>query len=162
MSLLPCSTGLPRVSSPLVALFCAALLAGCGDAALELQGGGQLPLEELRGRTLVLNYWAVWCAPCREEIPVLNALDARDDVVVLGVDFDRHETGQLEDVLRRMDIQFAQLAESAEARWNIGRPTGLPVTYIIDGGRRVVTQLRGPQTAASLEAALPRRAVAGS
>ena len=37
----------------------------------------------------VVNYWAIWCKPCREEIPELNQLNQIDNVVVLGVNFDR-------------------------------------------------------------------------
>ena len=143
--------------------FLALLLAGlsaCSDSddaqPLQLHGGQSLPLAALQNKTLVVNVWAPWCAPCRDEIPELNALHAEEEgIVVLGIDFDRHAPDELPAVLQLMGITFPQLAESAEARWNLQRPGGLPVTYIIDEGVQVVAQLRGPQTRESLLAAIP-------
>ena len=52
-----------------------ACLHGCGgEPAAELADGGSLRFAERTGQWLVINYWAEWCAPCREEIPELNEL----------------------------------------------------------------------------------------
>ena len=58
-------------------------------AAVGLQSCTQ-PVDELpgAGRWRVINYWAIWCAPCREEIPELNALDDRTDLMVFAVNYD--------------------------------------------------------------------------
>lgn len=57
--------------------------------ALADLGGKQWNLAELRGKVVVLNFWATWCAPCVEELPILNALadEAGDSLVVLGVNY---------------------------------------------------------------------------
>jgi thiol-disulfide isomerase/thioredoxin len=51
--------------------------------------GKQWKLADLRGKVVVLNFWASWCSPCVEELPILNKLaaDAADKVVVLGVNY---------------------------------------------------------------------------
>jgi hypothetical protein len=55
------------------------------DFAFTFAGGETRRLSDLRGTKVVLNFWATWCAPCEEEMPDLQRIDARDDVVVLGV-----------------------------------------------------------------------------
>jgi len=55
------------------------------DFAFTFAGGETRRLSDLRGAKVVLNFWATWCAPCEEEMPDLQRIDARDDVVVLGV-----------------------------------------------------------------------------
>lgn len=47
--------------------------------------GSPIRLASFRGQTVVVNFWASWCVPCRKEFPLLAQVDARDDVVVLGV-----------------------------------------------------------------------------
>ena len=55
------------------------LFQGCGDSSHSLPGAGQWR---------VVNYWAIWCAPCREEIPELNALDRNAEFLVYAVNYD--------------------------------------------------------------------------
>lgn len=55
--------------------------------ALVALDGSTVKLESLRGKVVVVNFWASWCAPCIEELPVLNDLADGDKVVVLGVNF---------------------------------------------------------------------------
>ncbi|MDW8215694.1 MAG: TlpA disulfide reductase family protein [Roseiflexaceae bacterium] len=55
------------------------------DFAFTFANGETRRLSDLRGAKVVVNFWATWCAPCEEEMPDLQRLDARDDVVVLGV-----------------------------------------------------------------------------
>jgi cytochrome c biogenesis protein CcmG, thiol:disulfide interchange protein DsbE len=47
--------------------------------------GHAVSLRDYRGQTVVLNFWASWCIPCRHEFPLLAQIDARDKVAVLGV-----------------------------------------------------------------------------
>ncbi|HVE95210.1 MAG TPA: TlpA disulfide reductase family protein [Acidimicrobiales bacterium] len=49
--------------------------------------GEKVRLRDFRGQTVVVNFWASWCTPCRKEFPLLAQLDKRDDVTVLGVVF---------------------------------------------------------------------------
>lgn len=119
------------------------------DEGIRLSDGSLLAAEELRDQALIVNYWAEWCTPCREEIPVLNALHQEKGVTVLGVDFDRHTQAELDQVMERMQIRFPQLADSPETLWQAARPKGLPHTLLIVEGR-IVRVLEGPQTRESL------------
>ncbi len=55
------------------------------DFTFTFAGGETRRLSDLRGSKVVVNFWATWCAPCEEEMPDLQRLDERSDVVVLGV-----------------------------------------------------------------------------
>lgn len=127
-------------------------LAGCGAPDLGLDQHGQLVTpESLQGQWLVINYWAEWCAPCRKEIPELNALPEQiDRVRVLGVNFDGLQGEALLRAADAMGIQFTVLAEDPAARFDLP-PTGvLPVTYLVDEHGQMREQLLGEQTAESL------------
>lgn len=134
----------------------ALLVLACSRESLPLASGETLSLSQLQDKTLLVNVWAEWCAPCREEIPELNAMMEASDLIVVGIDFDRHPADKLPSVLSRMGIAFPQLAAEAEARWSLAPPTGLPVTYLIDEGRQVRAILKGPQTRHSIRDALAK------
>ncbi len=108
-------------------------------------------LSELRGRWVVINYWAEWCKPCIKEIPELNEL-AREypDVAVVGVNFDGAEGEELANQISQLGIAFPILAEDPAARLGIPRPAVLPTTLILDPQGKLAHTLVGPQTLESL------------
>ena len=65
------------------------------------------------GKTLVINYWAIWCAPCRKEIPELNELarDHAESVIVLGVNFDGSQGEILASEIEKLGIEFDNLPD---------------------------------------------------
>ena len=110
----------------------------------------------LEGKWLVLNYWAVWCAPCREEIPELNAFArARaEDVIVYGVNYDGAQGGELRAQAAELGIGFPLLRGDPAAVLGYAAPTALPTTIIIAPGGEAHARLLGPQTKSSLARAL--------
>ncbi|MHC5351875.1 TlpA disulfide reductase family protein [Pseudomonas sp. A46] len=132
-------------------------LAGCSDDVGVDQHGQKVAVERLEGQWLVINYWAEWCAPCRTEIPELNALAEQQKdkgVKVLGVNFDGLQGEELSDAVDKMGIRFTVLAEDPAARFELPRSEALPVTYIIDTQGKVRERLMGEQDAAGLTARL--------
>ncbi|NWL78148.1 peroxiredoxin [Pseudomonas taiwanensis] len=128
-------------------------LAGCSDDVGVDQHGQKVAVERLEGQWLVINYWAEWCAPCRTEIPELNAFaeQQRDKgVKVLGVNFDGLQGDELGDAAKKMGIQFTVLAEDPSKRYDLPRSEALPVTYIIDAQGKMRERLLGEQSAAGL------------
>jgi len=133
------------------------------DFQLADRNGQLRSLSEWDGKILVVNFWATWCAPCRREIPMLNAL-ARDhhdrglEVIGIAVDF-------REDVLKFLDatpIDYAVLIgeqDGMDAARAFGMETiGLPFTAFIDGSGRIATvhvgELHRPQADLILSAVL--------
>jgi thiol-disulfide isomerase/thioredoxin len=97
----------------------------------------------------VVNYWAIWCKPCREEIPELNQLNQIDNVVVLGVNFDRKVGEALVSDAAELGIEFT-IIDDPSPRLDITRPSVLPTTLILSPDGDLVATLVGPQTAESI------------
>ncbi len=133
------------------------ILAGCSEVPelADLQGH-PLTLKQDDHSWLVVNYWATWCDPCREEIPELNSLSAaKNDIRVWGVDFDsvspatslKELTGKVE----QMGIAFPVVSPATVVNLGISLPSVLPATYILDTRGQLKKQLFGPQTQFALE-----------
>ena len=111
-----------------------------------LDGKGDLAIESLRGKTVVLNFWASWCGPCRDEMPLLQQASQRwqgKNVVFLGVDvkdFRRDARAFLE----RFGVTYANVYDGKGS--TIGRygVTGYPETYFIDAAGKIRYRIAGP------------------
>lgn len=126
--------GLPGVSVAQVAF--PAPQAGHPAPALSLPGlrGGTVSLNSLRGKVVVLNFWATWCSPCKSEMPMLQHWYhsmQRKGVVVLGVDQQesRKDVGPF---VRQLHVTYPIALDTdgvASARFDVA---GLPTTLVID------------------------------
>lgn len=130
--------------------------AGAGPESIALLDGNALPLADLEGRWVFVNYWAEWCAPCREEIPELNALQAEegDRVLVLGVNFDQLPVDVMGPQAEKLGIRFAVAAEDPRDLLGITLPEVLPSTYVFDPEGRKKGVLIGPQNLDQLRRAM--------
>lgn len=124
-------------------LLTAGLLAGCGGTEQAAAPAG----DDWSGRWVVINYWAEWCAPCREEIPELNRLDREHgaEVAVLGVNYDGLTGERLQRLAEEMGIEFRLLEEDPRERWGEPQPSVLPSTLIVNPDGKLVDVLVGPQ-----------------
>jgi thiol-disulfide isomerase/thioredoxin len=94
--------------------------------------GKQWNLADLRGKVVVLNFWASWCGPCVEELPILNALaqDAGDGLVVLGVNY-KEPSWNIERFTREHQFHYPVLLDKSGdhfKRWTSGV---MPTTVLI-------------------------------
>ena len=140
------------------------LLAACSPGSTLLADGTHADWSHWQGRPLVLNYWAEWCAPCRHEIPELNALHrerAETGTVILGVNYDRITGEDLTALVDRMGIEFPVLVEDPRRRWDYPLPEVLPTTVIVGRDGEVREILVGPQTRESIRAAVRPPSPAG-
>jgi cytochrome c biogenesis protein CcmG/thiol:disulfide interchange protein DsbE len=122
-------------------------------------------LAELRGTPLVLNFWASWCAPCREEGPLLERawLRARGrGVLLLGLDM-QDVTGDARDFARQLGITYLNVRDRGNDIARSYGVTGLPETFFISAGGRVVGHVVGAaspeQLRDGIEAAVAGRPV---
>jgi len=122
-------------------VFVALCLQGCTQPVDQLPGAGQWR---------VINYWAIWCSPCREEIPELNALNDSSELVVYAVNYDGQRGAALESQAAEMGINFSLLEQDPGAVLGIERPRVLPTTLLVNPQGAVTDTLVGPQTQESL------------
>lgn len=130
-------------------------LIGCGPETWVDQHGKRIEQQSVTSRWLIINYWAEWCGPCRDELPELNALSVeRPDIAVVGINFDGLTGEQLLEVSEMMNIRFPVLDDEFAVALGVGKPSVLPTTYIVAPGGKPSIALQGPQSAESLLAVI--------
>ncbi len=122
---------------------------------------GRLALGELRRSPVVLNMWASWCIPCREEAPILNASARahRGDVTFVGIDVRDLRSDAL-DFLREFRVPYVALRDPEDRTSRAYGLTGVPETYYLDATGRIVAHSPGAITRSTLEAGI-RQAIQG-
>ena len=127
------------------------MLSSCGQSS-EDSSAAEFSMESYKGKWLILNYWAEWCAPCIKEIPELNTLDSdySEDLDVLAVNFDHIKGQALIDLTKRMGIDFDFVEQDPADILRLSRPASLPTTYIFGRDGKLHAKLVGPQTIASI------------
>lgn len=128
------------------------------DFTLTLFGGGEFTLSEHRGEVVVINFWASWCDPCRDEAPFLErAWRKRKDqgVMFIGVDYLDSEKEALA-YLAEFDITYPNGPDLASKISQQYRITGVPETFIVDQEGDIVFFKPGPMTEEELLGELAR------
>jgi cytochrome c biogenesis protein CcmG, thiol:disulfide interchange protein DsbE len=111
-----------------------------------LEGGSTAALGDYRGRVVVLNYWASWCAPCRQESPLLQRWHERISArggTVLGVD-SLDVTADARAFVRTFRLTYPMLRDrdgDTQKRFGV---TGYPETLVVDRRGRIAALQRGP------------------
>jgi thiol-disulfide isomerase/thioredoxin len=137
-------------------VFTILLLMACSQPTPDNDQPGIVSNLRPDGRWVVINYWAIWCFPCREEIPELNefARQEQSRVAVYAVNFDEKQGEELLVQANELAIDFPLLAADPAQQLGYPRPTVLPTTVVINPEGMVVARLIGPQSVDSLTATL--------
>jgi peroxiredoxin len=104
------------------------------DFTLKSLDGPNLRLEEYRGQVVLLNFWASWCGPCRQEMPVLDRLHQRyadTGFAVLGVNVEGEE-GPARDLLAKVPVTFPVLIDEGQRVSELYDLQAMPSTVVID------------------------------
>jgi len=108
-------------------------------------GGGEDALANYRGRVVLLNLWASWCTPCREEMPDLERLyvaEGARGLVVLGVD--QGESAEVAAAFaRRHGVTFPVLLDEEQRYGRAYAAVGLPTSIVVDRTGRIVKGIDG-------------------
>lgn len=116
---------------------------------LPLMGGGTIDYQsQLKGKVLIVNYWATWCAPCVEEIPALERLRRQlkgTDIEILTININEGDTSESKALLERSRAQLLTALDpggKVALTWGTAK---LPETYVIAPGGEVVEKIIGAQ-----------------
>jgi peroxiredoxin len=104
------------------------------DFALKSSTGENLRLSEFRGDVVMVNFWATWCGPCRQEMPLLDELYSRYGRVgfsLLGVNIDDNSSKAM-DMVSELGVTFPVLFDSRKEVSKLYQVEAMPVTVIID------------------------------
>jgi thiol-disulfide isomerase/thioredoxin len=110
------------------------------DFKLKEFAGKELTLEASRGKVVLLNFWATWCGPCREEIPELIALQNRykDRLQIIGLVLDDDDEKEIRSVIASEGINYPVALADPETRLAYGGIAALPTVFVINAEGRVV------------------------
>ena len=104
------------------------------DFTLKTLEGQEITLSKLKGKVVLLDFWATWCAPCRESIPHLVELYktyGEKGLEVIGMNLDRGDTDTVRRFVKSMDIPYPIALTPEEVARDFG-VTALPTTILID------------------------------
>lgn len=120
---------------------------------LPLLGGGQVRLDELHGKTVIVNFWNSWCPPCRQEAPSLDRFYAQhagdDRFVMIGIVIDDSPTAVRQYVESEQIPWQIALDPGSRAALDFGT-TGQPETYAISPDGVIVAKRSGPASVVDL------------
>ena len=111
-----------------------------------LDGGAEKSLADWRGQVVVLNYWASWCEPCREESPLLERWHQRlkkQNATVLGVNA-LDVTSDAKDFIAEYGLTYPHLRDKDGSTQEDFGITGYPETFVIDRDGRIAAAVTGP------------------
>lgn len=109
------------------------------DFTLKSRSGENIKLSELRGQVVMINFWASWCGPCRQEMPILDQLYQRYEPMgftLLGVNVEE-DSAAAEKVLREIPVSFPVLYDSKNQVSENYQVRAMPSTFLIDRDGKV-------------------------
>ena len=130
----------------MVCVFAASSIASSGlegqpapDFALKSSSGANLRLSEYRGDVVMINFWATWCGPCRQEMPLLDELYARYQRVgfnLLGVNIDDDSRRAMK-MIDELGVSFPVLFDAQKEVSKLYEVEAMPVTVLVDREGRI-------------------------
>lgn len=104
------------------------------DFTLKSRSGENLKLSDFRGQVVMLNFWASWCGPCRQEMPILESLYKRYGKLgftILGVNVEQ-DSSKANSYLRDVKVSFPILYDTSNTTSKLFNVTAMPTTVMID------------------------------
>ena len=129
-------------------LVAVAIAASKADLTARSLDGQKVHLKDLRGKMVVLNFWATWCGPCKEEMPILikaAQASANPDLVFLAVSVDDAKTqAKVPDAAKQFGITFPiWVGATGEDLYNLSKGQAAPATIFIDRDGAILARVSG-------------------
>jgi len=137
-----------------VCLLVLAAAAQAQDFTLKDTQGHVHHLADYRGKWVLVNFWATWCAPCLEELPELSALykaHKGNDLIVIGVAMEYPSTKVVLDFLKTNPLPYPIVMGDYKIAKQIGAVNALPTSYLFDQTGKAVSTQSGTVTRKSVE-----------
>jgi len=127
------------------------------DFELSTLSGESLRLQELHGKAVLINFWATWCGPCREEMPLLQKYADRhsDQLIVLAVNAQESE-GVVQSFVNELGLSFPVLLDSRGVVEDLYRVRAFPTSVFIDAEGTIRSQHIGVLNESQLKGYLER------
>jgi peroxiredoxin len=116
------------------------------DFTLENMQGEKVSLAQLRGKVVIVNFWATWCPPCRAEMPSMEVLHQTfkdDDFVMLAINVEKNGRETVTGFLRESPYSFPILLDDRSKAQNLYGVFQYPVSFIVDRSGMVVKKVTG-------------------
>jgi thiol-disulfide isomerase/thioredoxin len=120
--------------------------------------GGKIGLKSYRGKVVLLNFWATWCASCQMELPKFEAWQKKyggDGLQIVAVSMD-DGAAPVRRTVRRLNLDFPVVMGDARLGDAYGGVLGLPVTYLIDRDGRIAARFKGETDLSEMESQVKR------
>ncbi len=121
--------------------------------------GEAISFSELKGKWVLINYWASWCEPCLEEIHELNQFydqHKKEEIVLFAVNYDMLSKKKQQQMATKYHLHYPALLEDPAASLHLGDIQGVPVTFIFNPQGELSETLYGGQTAEGLNNVLKK------
>jgi len=124
------------------------------DFELSALDGRRIRLSDFRGRVVLVNFWATWCAPCRVEMPWLSEFSGRyrdQGLTVLGISVDDGGPERVERFVRERSVGYPILLNNGNVDLRYGGVRFLPLTFFVDRDGRIIRRVYGIRAHADFE-----------
>ncbi|KTD24065.1 MULTISPECIES: TlpA family protein disulfide reductase [Legionella] len=146
---------IPFILSLFVVLF-TANPGNCSSVILKDTSGHRIPFDSLKGKWVLINYWASWCQPCLDEIAELNRFykKSSDKVALFAVNYDSLPLSHQLALIRKYNISYPSLQYNPARELKLGDIRGVPATFVFSPEGKLRDALYGNQTVESLNRAI--------